>query len=112
MYQRILVPVDGSATSEAGFDEALKLGRLTGASLRLVHVIDLVPYTTDYGFGPCYAGDVIPQIREAGENILQAARSKATEAGVAAESQLLDSLSCRVSDQILDEARPGVQSSS
>jgi len=104
MYQRILVPIDGSATAEAGFDEALKLGKLTGATLRLVHVVDLVPYTTDYGFGPCYAGDLIPLIREAGENLLQAARSKATQAGLAVETRMLDSFSGRVSDQILDEA--------
>ena len=36
MYQRILVPVDGSETSRAGLAEAVKLGQLTGATLRLV----------------------------------------------------------------------------
>lgn len=105
MYQRILVPIDGSPIAEAGLDEALQLGRLTGATLRLLHVIDLVPYTTDYGFGPCYAGDAIPLIRETGEKLLQAARAKATQAGLTAETQLQDAFSGRVSDQILDQAR-------
>ena len=31
MYQRILVPVDGSPTSNAGLAEAIKLAKLTGA---------------------------------------------------------------------------------
>jgi len=40
MYQRILVPIDGSATAARGLAEAIALGRLTGARLQLVHVID------------------------------------------------------------------------
>ena len=35
MYKRILVPVDGSATSERGLDEAVKLAKLSGASIHL-----------------------------------------------------------------------------
>jgi nucleotide-binding universal stress UspA family protein len=38
MYQRILVPVDGSPTSKLGLDEAIKLAGLTGARLRLINV--------------------------------------------------------------------------
>ena len=40
MYTHILVPVDGSPTSDRGLDEAVKLARLTGGRLRLVHVVD------------------------------------------------------------------------
>jgi len=36
MYQRILVPVDGSTTSNHGLDEAIQLAKLTGARLRLL----------------------------------------------------------------------------
>ena len=39
MYQRILVPVDGSATSKLGLAEAIKLAKLTGAKLMLWHAI-------------------------------------------------------------------------
>lgn len=39
MYQRILVPVDGSPTSNLGLDEAIKLAGLTGARLRLINVV-------------------------------------------------------------------------
>ncbi len=35
MYKRILVPVDGSATSAKGLEEAIRLAKLTGASLEL-----------------------------------------------------------------------------
>ena len=40
MYQRILVPVDGSPTSNAGLAEAIKLAKLTGARMRVLHVVD------------------------------------------------------------------------
>ena len=40
MYQRILVPVDGSPTSNAGLSEAIRLAKLTGARVRVLHVVD------------------------------------------------------------------------
>ena len=40
MYQRILVPVDGSPTSNVGLAEAIKLAKLTGARVRVLHVVD------------------------------------------------------------------------
>ncbi|MGZ5236129.1 MAG: universal stress protein, partial [Caldimonas sp.] len=36
MYQRILVPIDGSPTAAAGLDEAIRLAGLTGAVLRVI----------------------------------------------------------------------------
>ena len=39
MYDRILVPVDGSPTSNLGLAEAIKLSKLTGARLLLLHAL-------------------------------------------------------------------------
>ena len=52
MYQRILVPVDGSPTSNAGLDEAIALAKALGGRLRLLHVVDQMPlaYSAE-GFG-------------------------------------------------------------
>ena len=47
MYQRILVPFDGSATSSRGLDEAIGLATLTGASLRLIHLLDILDFDGD-----------------------------------------------------------------
>ena len=41
MYQRILVPIDGSAPTDGGVSEALRIAKQTGASERFFHVIDL-----------------------------------------------------------------------
>ena len=39
-YERIIVPVDGSATSKAGFGEALRLAKAQGSKRAILHVID------------------------------------------------------------------------
>lgn len=44
MYERILIPVDGSATSNESLYEGIKLAKLTGACIRLVHVVDETPF--------------------------------------------------------------------
>ena len=38
MYQHILVPIDGSPTSELALQEALKFAQQQNARLELVHV--------------------------------------------------------------------------
>ena len=50
MYQRILVPVDGSETSKRGLAEAVELARLTGGSVRVMHVLD-EPLMAQEGLG-------------------------------------------------------------
>ena len=45
MYSKICVPVDNSAASYHALDEALKLARGTGATLFVLHVIDLTQFS-------------------------------------------------------------------
>lgn len=40
---KILVPVDGSDNSKRALDEALSMAKGTGASITIIHVIDLPP---------------------------------------------------------------------
>ncbi len=40
VYQKILVPIDGSPTSNRGLIEAIKLAKNQHATLRLVHLGD------------------------------------------------------------------------
>ncbi|MDD5335483.1 MAG: universal stress protein [Rhodoferax sp.] len=105
MYQRILVPIDGSATSNQGLDEAIKLAKLTGASIRLAHVMDTWSVAT--GFEPygVYVADVIPRMKEAGEQLLAQAKTRVQEQGVKVDSLLLDSLATRVSEAVIEQAK-------
>ena len=47
MYDKILVPLDGSPTSERGFEEALALAGAMKSTLLLLHVVDAVPVVID-----------------------------------------------------------------
>jgi nucleotide-binding universal stress UspA family protein len=100
MYQRILVPVDGSPTSNAGVDEAIRLARLTGAQLRLLHVVDPMALSLGagaYGFG---GGDLLTALEDAGRSILQSARERVAAAGIAVDTALTGPIGGRVCDHV------------
>jgi nucleotide-binding universal stress UspA family protein len=104
MYQRILVPFDGSATSSRGLDEAVKLATLTGAAMRLLHVVDVLQYATGFETAAAYAGEVIPFMRQAGEATLDEGKARVEKAGVKVDTLLLDSVTTRLSDVVAEQA--------
>jgi nucleotide-binding universal stress UspA family protein len=105
VYQRILVPVDGSTTSTRGLDEAIELAKLTGANLRLIHVVDALTFATGSELYGAYAGDLIPKMREFGEQILEDARTRVQKRGLKVDSLLIDYLPNRLSDIVAEQAR-------
>jgi len=102
MYKRILVPVDGSPTSNQGLDEAVKLAKLTGASLRLIHVVNELTFATGFEI---YTADIIGMLKEGGEQILAAAKARVKADGIEAETFLSESFGSRVCDVVADEAK-------
>lgn len=105
MYQRILVPVDGSPTSNLGLAEAIKVAKLTGAQVRLLHVVDEMPFImSGEGYG-AMATDVLRLLREAGEEILQQARALVKDNGIAVDTVLFDSFSGRLSDRVVEQVK-------
>jgi nucleotide-binding universal stress UspA family protein len=104
-YHQILVPVDGSPTSEKALNEAIRLAQLTGARLRLVHVVDELSYVN--GFEPAmnYLNEIIPLMREAGEKLLAHERQKALDKGVDADSVLIVEGPGRICDHVAEQAR-------
>jgi nucleotide-binding universal stress UspA family protein len=104
MYERILVPVDGSPTSARGLAEAVKLARLTGARILLLHAVDTAAVAVTPEAGAAVAS-LYEAMREGGEQILAEARETVAKAGVAVESVQLDTVSGRVSDLVIDHAR-------
>ena len=105
MYQRILVPYDGSATSGRGLDEAIQLAKLTGARVRLVHLVDVLSFATGFETAATYLDEVIPAMRRAGEKILQEGQARAESAGVKADALLVDNIASRLSDAVTDQVK-------
>ena len=105
MYQKILVPVDGSSTSLRGLSEAIKLAKSTGATLRLIHIVNEL--VIDSGFttgGPKYYGAIIEGLREGGKQILGDAEKVVRAQGVALESELIETIGGRAAEAIVSQA--------
>lgn len=102
IYQRILVPVDGSPTSNAALDEAIRLAKLTGARIRLVHVLDDIPFSIGF---ETYVGDVMGLLTDAGSEVLTEAKARAEASGVAADTFITELFGERVCDVVADQAR-------
>lgn len=79
MYQRILVPIDGSETATLGLHEAIKLAKNHGATIRLVHVVNemIVVDATAVNLGV-----IIDRLREGGASLLGEAAAAVRGAGV------------------------------
>ena len=105
MYQRILVPVDGSPTSNKGLAEAIELARMTGGSLRVLHVID--EPVTSIGFEG-YEGtgeNIMELVERDGQRVVEKAVTTARTAGIPCDSVIGNSRQGRVCDMVVEAAR-------
>ena len=80
MYSPLLVPLDGSPTSDRGLEEAVKLAKLTGARLRLVHVVDDLIYATGMDNVGAMTADLMALVRGDGERLQRRARRVSKQA--------------------------------
>ena len=109
MYQRILVPVDGSHAANRGLEEAIKLAAGQPVTLYLLHVVD--EFVASQGMdgamyiGIPYSDEVLKALREGGKRVLAKAEAKASKAGVKAETILVETVGYRVADVILKQAK-------
>ena len=106
MYRRILVPVDGSATSLLGLEHAISLAKDQGAQVRVLNVVDERVMTT-LMVEPVAVpiDDILESMRADGMRVLEKAAERAQRAGVKAETVQVASRGRPVSDVILAEAR-------
>lgn len=104
MYQKILVPIDGSPTSGRGLQEAIKLAKLTGARLRLIHVVDSISFAAGMEAAMMVTGEMLNLMREGGQELLAKARARVEKAGLRVDTVLVDSLAGRVCDLVVAQA--------
>jgi len=105
MYARILVPVDGSSTSERALREAIKFATEQKARLRLVNVVDVMSIISgDSAFLDTVGLE--KALVDSGEELLKKSLSAASAAGVEADTKLLKTqdFSQRIADMIVGEA--------
>jgi nucleotide-binding universal stress UspA family protein len=104
MYQRILVPVDGSDTARRGLEEAIRLSKELGGALRLVHIVDDTPLAMNPETGIA-AAPLVADFAEGGKQIIEEARAFAAGQGVQVDTALYENFTGRVAERILEDAR-------
>lgn len=102
MYQRILVPMDGSNTAQQALQEAVKLAQCLSAQLRLLYVVDELNYIDPDSYVNIVELRNIHQ--QAGERVLAAGYELAQQAGISVETHLLETLIDSVENSIDAEA--------
>jgi|SRR5215831_15901977 len=109
MFRRILVPIDGSAPSGRGLEEAITLARDQEARICLLHVIDDALATRAFDgttyMPPGYVDDLVRSLASGGQRILDNAAAKAKQRRVQADTALRETLGRRVADVIVAEAK-------
>lgn len=103
MYKKILVPVDGSATSARGLEEAIEFAKATGATLDLAHVVDdfvIAAHAT-----PETWRELSEALRESGEKVLADAEAIVAKHNVPFTSELLKGTGGSAAGVIIDQAK-------
>ena len=106
MYRRILVPVDGSATSVLGVKHAIGLAKDQKARVRFLNVVDetlIIPAADAYPVGDMTY--LIESLKVTGRKALKDAAAVAQRAAVSAETAMVENRGRRISDVILADAR-------
>lgn len=104
MYQRILIPIDGSDTAERALQEAIKLAHRE-ARLRLVYVLEEIYLLDAEGYAYIDFTALQAAMRNTGERTLALALEQVKQAGLSAETALLEAKGERIASVIENEAR-------
>jgi nucleotide-binding universal stress UspA family protein len=104
MYSRILLPVDSSNASQLALNEAIQLAGSLGATIRLVHVIDVWSLVTSEATGAIY--DTLFDIaRREGQTLLQDCAHKVQSAGIPVDTVLVEQPDAQVGECLVHRAR-------
>ena len=104
MYQRILIPVDGSHTSTLGLQEAIRIAIDQRARLFLLSIVDELVIAQNFE-GLINAGDLIDALHDAGNKALKNALALVQKHDLKAESVVIETVGDRVADIIVREAK-------
>jgi len=103
MYKRILVPIDGSDTSNLALQEAIGLAKDQHSTLRLFHIVDL---TATYSSVPApHVTERQDALQVEGQKVIADASELVRAAGIQFDSKCIATFDKRIFDLIEQEAK-------
>ncbi|MDZ7705414.1 MAG: universal stress protein [Trueperaceae bacterium] len=105
MYDKILIPTDGSDCSDKAIGHGLELAQITGATLTFLYVIESIPpvmMAEAYNYA-MYSEQLAEDLRNAADQALESALAQAKQAGVEAEGKRVEF--ARPINSIAEQAR-------
>lgn len=104
MYQRILVPTDGSPTALKALTSAIALAKEFGAKIRVLHVLEQLTYFVYDPYGG-YTNELLQAVRASGDKLAQDAVDQVKTAGLEADSQILDEIGEPLGEAVVRAAK-------
>lgn len=91
MYDKILIPTDGSATSERAVDHGLNLAKAMSSEVTFLHVVEN-PLTAGYATPETlpYSAQLYQDLKASAAGLLEEAVQKAQRLGVKAHAKLVE----------------------
>lgn len=106
MYKRMVVAVDGSATSGKALDEASKLAREMSSIILLLHVCEEMPIMWEPdGMNMILMQNSLKAVSDAGKALLEKHRRQLAEQGITVETKLVETYGGRIGSVISEEAQ-------
>ena len=90
IFDKILVPIDGSRPSDVGSALAIELAKAYGGTLVFVNIVDTVALVSTLDYAPDNATFINDEARANGERLVNAAIEQARAHGLTAEGRILD----------------------
>jgi len=104
LYRKILIPVDGSATSTSGLREALRIAKAVRAQVWLLHVLDEFFALSDPESAR-YTDLLVASLKRGGERVLARAEGMARARGVKARSLMPEIVGGPAAGEIVRQAK-------
>jgi nucleotide-binding universal stress UspA family protein len=109
MFDRILVAIDGSPTSQRALKSAIGLAKSQNGTLTILHVVNDMSAVAQVGYSSyvpaAYVDDMLDELRNTGRKVLGKAAALARASGVEPVERLVESKGGSIADAILAEAR-------
>jgi nucleotide-binding universal stress UspA family protein len=102
MYKQILVPIDGSDTSNLALNHAIALAKDQHSTLRLFHVVDLKPA---YSSNAPHVVERQSALQAEGQKLIDDGSAPALAAGIHYDSKCITTFDKHIYDLIEEEAK-------